>query len=120
MHDLRTVHVQVQDRTRERNEYQAEVEALRQQIEALRADLEAQNASAVTEPVATLRRCRKEHAARRAIDAEYGIFLESIAVSPAQDLVWCKKQCRKRMHKQCFQAWSEEQGESRTLRCVHS
>ncbi|KAF2104115.1 hypothetical protein NA57DRAFT_50962 [Rhizodiscina lignyota] len=64
-------------------------------------------------------RCSRRHVARRLLDDNCGICLESMADNPAQELVWCKKQCGKSVHKECFETWQRDQDGSQQTRCVH-
>ncbi|KAF2104113.1 hypothetical protein NA57DRAFT_70327 [Rhizodiscina lignyota] len=65
--------------------------------------------------------CSEQHTARRPVDNDCSICYESMMNSPAEKLVWCKKECGKSVHKLCFIKWQTEQiaPQGRSLRCIH-
>ncbi|KAF2469080.1 uncharacterized protein BDR25DRAFT_343888, partial [Lindgomyces ingoldianus] len=68
------------------------------------------------------RTCRGNHVRRRTIDEECTICQadEPMSLQPLNHLVWCKAQCGRSVHKDCFESWrSENLVQRRGIKCVH-
>ena len=65
----------------------------------------------------TLERCTAQHVPRRRIDDNCPICTEPMSRRRLGDLVWCKSQCGKSVHRSCFESWHAYS--TGTTRCVH-
>lgn len=66
-------------------------------------------------------RCTANHVARRPIDRHCVICRERMSRRRLDELVWCKSECGKSFHKDCFERWRENSSQIDsvgTLRCV--
>lgn len=78
-----------------------------EQVHALQAELERLRTT----------RCSTAHVIRRSLTEDCAICYERLSDTAFGDLVWCKSQCGRSVHKECWEHWSR--ASTSPAKCVH-